>query len=58
MIFTTSQNVGQSVLKSETLHIAKYLSQSRPLLSNINDDPYLFNGFFQALLCSKDELAL
>jgi hypothetical protein len=22
MIFTTSQNVGQSVLKSETLHIA------------------------------------
>jgi hypothetical protein len=63
MIFTTSQkNVGQSVLKSETLHIAKYLSQSRPLQSNINDASVL--GFqmdsfpSQALLCSKDELAL
>jgi hypothetical protein len=42
MIFTTSQKIGQSVLKSETLHIAQYLPQSRPLQSNINDDPYLF----------------
>jgi hypothetical protein len=63
MIFTTSQkNVGQSVLKSETLHIAQYLPQSRPLLSNINNESVL--GFkmdsfpSQALLCSKDELAL
>lgn len=69
MIFTMSlKNVGQSVLKSETLHVAQYLPQpildlNQKLLHIDKVDSTLAKvkdvSFpSEALLCSKDELAL